>query len=79
MKAKVNVGDVIISIPVEYLDQQTCSTSMFENVPIDSVDVSALIEANRTIGVNWYKKNVIGEDRQALHISVPTELIKWEE
>jgi len=79
MKAKVNVGDVIISLPVEYLDQQTCSTSVFENVPIESVEVSALIEANRTIGVAWYKKNVIGEDRQALHISVPTELIKWED
>ena len=79
MKAKVNVGDVIISIPVEYLDQQTCSNSAFDNVPIGSVDVSALIEANRTSGVSWYKKNVIGEDRQVLHISVPTELIKWEE
>lgn len=79
MKAKVNVGDVIISIPVEYLDQQTAINSVFDNVPIDSVDVSALIEANRTIGVSWYKKYVIGEDRQALHISVPTELIKWEE
>lgn len=79
MKAKVNVGDVIISIPVEYLDQQTAINSVFENVPIDSVDVSALIEANRTLGVSWYKKFVIGEDRQALHISVPTELIEWEE
>lgn len=79
MKAKVNLGDVIISIPVEHLDQQTCSNSAFDNVPIESVDVSALIEANRTVGVSWYKKYVIGEDRQALHISVPTELIKWEE
>lgn len=79
MKANVNFGDVIVVIPVEYLDQQTGISSVFENVPIDSVDVSALIEANRTIGVCWYKKNVIGEDRQVLHISVPTELIKWEE
>lgn len=79
MKAKVKVGDVLISVPVEYLDQQTCSSSVFENVPIESVDVSALIEANRTCGVSWYKKYVIGEDRQALHISVPTELIKWED
>ena len=78
MKAKVNVGDVLISLPVEYLNQQTCISSVFENVPIDSVDISALIEANRH-GVNWYQKCVIGEDRQALHISVPTELIKWEE
>ena len=79
MKAKVNVGDVIVALSVEYLDQQTAVSSVFDNVPIDSVDVSALIEANRTIGVSWYKKYVIGEDRQALHISVPTELIKWEE
>jgi len=79
MKAKVNVGDVIVALPVEYLDQQTCSSSVFENVPIESVDVSALIEANRTVGVTWYQKWIIGEDRKALHISVPTELIKWEE
>lgn len=77
--AKVNVGDVVMSLPVEYLEQQTAISSVFENVPIDSVDVSALIEANRTIGVSWYKKYVIGEDRQVLHISVPTELIKWED
>ena len=75
-RAKVNAGDVLISLPVEYLDQQTAISSVFENVPIDSVDVSALIEANRTIGVSWYKRY---EDRQVLHISVPTELIKWEE
>lgn len=75
--AKVNAGDVLISLPVEYLDQQTAISSVFENVPIDSVDVSALIEANRTIGVSWYKKYVM--DRQVLHVSVPTELIKWEE
>lgn len=79
MKAKIELGDIIVSLPVEYLDQQTAISSVFDNVPIDSMDVSALIEANRTIGVSWYKKYVIGEDRQVLHISVPTELIKWEE
>lgn len=76
--AKFNVGDVIVSLPVEYLDQQTCSSSVFDNVPIESVDLDALIEANRTIGVSWYKKYVIGEDRQGLHIAIPTELIEWE-
>lgn len=79
MKAKVNLGDVLISLPVEYLEQQTMISSVFDNVPIDSVDVSALIEANRTSGVTWYQKYVIGEDRRALYISVPTELIKWED
>lgn len=78
MKAKVNVGDVVISLPVGYLDQQTVTDSIFENVPNESVDVPALIEANRTIGVSWYKY-VVDEDRQVLHISVPTDLIKWEE
>lgn len=71
--AKVNAGDVLISLPVEYLDQQTAISSVFENVPIDSVDVSALIEANKH-GIAWYYTN----ERKVLHISVPTELIKWE-
>lgn len=71
--AKVNVGDVVMSLPVEYLDQQTALSSVFENVPIDSVDVSALIEANKH-GIAWYYTN----ERKVLHISVPTELIKWE-
>lgn len=76
--AKVNVGDVLISLPVKYLEQQTAISSVFDYVPIDSVDLDALIEANKA-GVSWFYKWVIGEDRKALHISVPTELIKWEE
>ena len=79
MKAKAIVGDVIIGLPVEYLDQQTCSDSVFENVPTDMVDKNALIEANRTIGVNWYYRKVIGEDRRVLHISIPTDKIEWED
>ena len=76
--ARATAGDVIISLPVEYLDQQTAISSVFDNVPIDSVDMDALIEANRH-GVSWYYKWDIGEDRKALHISVPTESIEWEE
>ncbi len=74
--AKVNAGDVLISLPVEYLDQQTSISSVFDDVPIESVDMDALIESNK-YGVAWYYKN-LGE-RKVLHISVPTELIKWEE
>jgi len=72
--AKVNVGDVLISLPVEYLEQQTSISSVFENVPAENVDRDALIEANKH-GVAWYYTN----ERKVLHISVPTELIKWEE
>ena len=72
--AKVNAGDVLISLPVEYLDQQTSISSVFDDVPIESVDRDALIEANK-YGVAWYYKN----ERKVLHISVPTDLIKWEE
>lgn len=78
MKAKVNVGDVLISLPLEYLDQQTAICSVFDDVPIECVDLSALLEANRH-GVDWYYRRVIGEDRKVLHISIPTELIKWED
>ena len=73
--AKFKVGDVIVSIPAEYLEQQTCVSSVFENVPADKVDRDALIEANKTIGVTWY----LLKGNEVLHISVPTELIKWEE
>ena len=76
--AKVNVGDVLISLPVEYLNQQTAISSVFDDVPINSVDMDALIEGNKA-GVSWYQKWVVGENRKVLHISVPTELIKWEE
>jgi hypothetical protein len=72
--AKVNVGDVLISLPVECLEQQTAISSVFDNVPIDSVGQDELIEANKE-GVSWFYKN----GRTALQISVPTELIKWEE
>lgn len=76
--ARAIAGDVIISLPVQYLDQQTAISSVFDDVPIDSVDMSALIEANRH-GVSWYYRDVIGEDRKVLHISIPTELITWDE
>ena len=79
MRAKVNVGDVIISLPVEYLNQQTAISSVFEGVPCESVDMSALIEANKTLGVTWYHHYVVKEDRTALHIAVPTDLIEWED
>lgn len=79
MKARVNLGDLIIELPVEYLDQQTCSSSVFDNVPTDMVDMDALIEANRTIGASWYYHEMVGEDRKALHVSIPTEFIKWED
>ena len=74
MNAKFNVGEVIVRIPAEYLDQQTCTDSVFNLVPADKVDISALIEANRTAGVAWYKT-----PGETLHISVPTELIEWED
>lgn len=74
--AKVNVGDVLISLPVEYLDQQTAISSVFNDVPVEMADRDALIEGNKH-GIAWYYKNV-GE-LKVLHISVPTELIKWEE
>lgn len=77
--AKFNVGNVRVALPVMYLVQQTCSSSVFDFVPIENVDMSALIEANRTIGVAWYQTSVIGEDRKVLHISVPTDKIEWED
>ena len=75
MNAKFNVGETIVRIPAAYLDQQTSTSSIFNDVPSDKVDISALIEANRTAGVAWYKTN----GGETLHISVPTELIEWED
>lgn len=79
MRAKVNVGDVIISLPVEYLNQQTAVSSVFDGVPRESVDVSALIDANKTLGVTWYHHYDAAEAVVALHIAVPTDLIEWED
>lgn len=73
--AKIKVGDVIVRIPAEYLEQQTCVSSVFENVPAEMVKKDDLIEANKTSGLTWYLVNVGG----SLHISVPTDLIEWEE
>ena len=72
--AKVNAGDVLISLPVEYMEQQTSISSVFEDVPAEMVDRDALIEANKH-GVAWDYMN----EHKVLHISVPNELIKWEE
>lgn len=68
-------GDVIIRVPVKYLDQQTAINSVFRQVPREMVAMDALIEANR-FGVNWY---VQGLNDELLQISIPTELISWED
>lgn len=75
MKARFNLGDVIVALPVEYLDQQTCSTSVFSDVPAKMVDIRALIEANGTNrDIRWYR---MGDD--CLHLNIPTDLIHWED
>lgn len=73
MNAKIEFGDIIVSLPVKYLMQQTCRTSKFDYVPCGMVDIDALIEANRTAEVSWFR---VGDE---LTITVPTELIKWED
>ena len=71
--AKFNLGDVVVRIPGEYLEQQTCMSSVFDNVPMEMIDQDALIEANRANKhLTWYR---VGDN---LHVSVPTELIEWE-
>lgn len=52
--------------------QQTCNTSKFEDIPVTMVDMDSLIEANRTVGVAWFRID------SELSITVPTELIEWE-
>lgn len=76
--AKATIGDVVMRMPKEYLNQQTSLDSVFEGVPVDMVDIDALIEANRTGKVSWYKYEDC-ERGQCLHILVPTELIEWED
>ena len=72
--AKFNLGDVVVRIPGKYLEQQTCISSVFDGVPAEMIDQDALIEANgRDNHLTWYKN---GDD---FHVSVPTELIKWDE
>ena len=72
--ARFTLGDVVVRIPGEYLDQQTCTSSVFDKVPAGMVDIAALIEANGTNkNLTWYRNG------EHLHVSVPTELIKWEE
>lgn len=70
--ARFSVGDVVVALPARYLMQQTCNTSKFEDIPVTMVDMDSLIEANRTVGVAWFRID------NALSITVPTDLIKWE-
>ena len=71
--AKFNLGDVVVRIPGDYLGQQTCISSVFDGVPVEMIDLDALIEANKgNKRITWYKNG------EHVHISVPTELIEWE-
>lgn len=77
MEARFNLGDVVVALSADYLVQQTCSSSVFENVPRGMVELKALIEANQqNRDIRWYR---MGENQDYLHISIPTELIVWSE
>lgn len=77
MKARLNLGDVIVALPIEFLNQQTCADSVFDNVPACMVDLVALIEANReNREIRWFR---VGANNDMLHITVPTDLIVWAE
>lgn len=77
MKARFTLGGVIVSLPIEFLDQQTCEDSVFDRVPACMVDLVALIEANReNREIRWFR---VGANNDLLHISVPTDLIVWAE
>ena len=53
MKATIkNDKGVIVTIPSEYVGQQTCIRTTFEHVPSDMVDKDALIKAHRAGLVN---------------------------
>ena len=66
-----------MSLPIEYLEQQTCSSSCFYDVPAEMVDKTALIAANgANKDIRWHTSGVKNEFYQ---IDVPTELIKWED
>lgn len=76
MKAKFTLGDVMVSLPIENLTQQTCYDSSFDGIAAHRLDINALIMANRANReIKWYKYD---EDK-FLHISVPTDLITWED
>lgn len=76
MKAIIQLGDCLINLPMSYLEQQTCSTTVFSGIPCISVDMNALILANKeNRGVQWFK---YGIRKELLQVTIPTELIKWE-
>ena len=73
--AKFELGDTIATLPMSYLVQQTCASSVFEGVPESDVDMDALVDANRVNKeLTWYQIR-----NNTLHICVPTGLITWEE
>lgn len=78
MKASIKVGGSTIELSAEYLDQQTAISSVFDGIELDAIPTATLIEANK-VGIAWYKRWIIGTDQKCLHISVPNELISWEE
>ena len=74
MKATINMAGRAVEIPAEYVDQQTCRTTIFRGVPFELIGVEALIKANGNGQVEGWFKTTDG-----YKIEVLTETISWDE
>ena len=74
MRATINTEKVVMSVPAEYVGQQTCSNTTFEHVPSELIDKEALILAHRHGIVNgWYSTS------NGFNFEVPNDKIEWED
>lgn len=74
MKATINMAGRAVEIPAEYVDQQTCRTTIFRGVPFEMFDIETLIKANGNGQVEgWFKT------QEGYKVEVLTETINWED
>ena len=74
MKAIIKMAAGTISLPVEYVEQQTCISTVFKNVPFGAVSVPDLVLAKQSdVVTGWYKST------NGYSIDVKNEVIEWKE
>ena len=78
--ACIKIDNHYMVLSSEYIIQQTCCSSVFENVPLDMFSQDELIDINeKNRSFTWWKENHRDERPDTWHLNIPSELIEWED
>lgn len=78
--AVIKIDNHVTVLSSEYLNQQTCCSSVFENVPLDVFSQDELIDINKkNRNFTWWKESHRDDRPNTWHLNIPSDMIEWED